>query len=82
MSSKSANRAATVLTSADEESVAQPRLEEAVLGRFVDVHVAAEDELDVGRIEQEHDEFGPNPELAHRIKVISDALLEDRPEHI
>lgn len=82
MSFNSEKSAARMLTSADEESVAQPRLEEAVLGRFVDVHVAAEDELDVGRVEQEHDEFGPNPELAHRIEVISDALLEDRPEHI
>lgn len=48
---------------ADEQSIAQPGLEETVFSRFVDVHVTAEDEFDIVRICEEDNQFWSNPHL-------------------
>lgn len=42
-------------TCADQKTVAQPGLEEAIFGAFVNVHVTAEQQFDIARIHQEDD---------------------------
>ena len=42
------------LTGGDEKTIAKPRLEESVFGRFVDVHVTGQDYFNVTWINQEN----------------------------
>lgn len=53
---------APVVAAADQQPVAQPRLEEPVLVRLLDVHAAVEDQLDVGRIGEHHHQLGADPD--------------------
>lgn len=69
-------------TCADEKAITQPWFEETVFGRFVDEHMTAQNQFHIGRIEQEHNQFGSDPQFAHCIVVACYALLQNRFEHV
>lgn len=54
-------RISLILTGGYEETVAQPGLEEPILGGLVDDNVARQDKLDVAWIHQEDHEFRTDP---------------------
>lgn len=66
-----------VHTGTNEEAVSEPRLEEPVLISLVDVNMAAEDQLHVARVVQEHQKPGPNPNLHNRFLVIRYTFLQE-----
>lgn len=54
-----------MVTTADQQTIAEPRLEEAILVGLLDVNAAVEDQLDVQRIGQKDDQLGPDPNASH-----------------
>jgi len=62
------------LTCADQQSIAQPGLEELVLGGLVDIDVAAQQQLHVPGIIDEDHQLGPDPHLGY---VLEGGALPD-----
>lgn len=54
-----------MVTAADQQTIAQPWFEEAILVGLLDVDAAVEDQLDVERIRQENDQFRADPNPGH-----------------
>lgn len=69
----------SIHTCTDEQSISQPRLEEAIFRRFVDVHVTAEQQFYITWIYQEDDQLRSDPDFDDLIEVLSflDYVAED-----
>lgn len=69
----------SLLTCTDEQSISQPRLEETVFRRFVDVHVTAEQQFHITWIHQEDDQLRTDPDFDDLVEVLSflDNVAED-----
>lgn len=62
-----------MITAADQQTIAQPWLEETVFVGFVQVHLAAEYDFHIKRIGQEDDQFRTDPHTGD-IRVLSSQL--------